>query len=535
MHGFEGFLGLVLVAMAIAVVAKRFDFPYPIALLLGGIGVASIPGMPHFRLDPQVVFFVLLPPILGEAAYFTSWRDFWRWRRAVFLLSFGLVTVTSAVVAYLCVTLIPGMTWAAGFLLGAIVSPPDAAAATAIMRHLSLPKRIVQILEGESLVNDAAALTVYRFAIAAVATGTFSLQEAALSFVWISAGGVAIGGAVGLLMVRIFPRFGDAQVEILSTFLVSYCSYVVAETVHASGVLAVVTAGLIVGWYSTHLFSAIMRIRGTAVWQTAIFLINATVFLAIGLQLPEVLRALEKYGRRDLIIWSAVIAGAVMLTRIIWVYPTTYLPRILSKKIREREPHPSWRAVSVVAWTGLRGVVSLAAAQAVPVMAGDQPFPHRDLILFLTVVVIFATLVLQGLTLRPLIRMLRLPADHSGAHEHLMARLRATERAIERLAVLETRAAATPAVLSRIRGYYEDRMAALRQEAEATETGGAPAHIDHTHSAAEQRIWLELAAAEREVLMELRRSRHIGDEAMRKVEHDIDLLEARMSAGAGGH
>jgi CPA1 family monovalent cation:H+ antiporter len=235
MHEFEGFLAVLLVAMAIAVIAKRFDFPYPIALLLGGIGVASIPGAPHFRLDPQVVFFVLLPPILGEAAYFTSWRDFWRWRRAVFLLAFGLVTVTSAVVAALCVALIPGMTWPVGFLLGAIVSPPDAAAATAIMRHLALPKRIVQILEGESLVNDAAALTVYRFAIAAVVTGTFSLQEAALSFLWISIGGVAIGGALGLLLVRIFPKFGDPQVEILSTFLVSYCSYVVAETVHASG------------------------------------------------------------------------------------------------------------------------------------------------------------------------------------------------------------------------------------------------------------------------------------------------------------
>jgi CPA1 family monovalent cation:H+ antiporter len=535
MHDFEAFLSLLLVAMAIAVIAKRFDFPYPIALLLGGIGVASIPGMPHFRLDPQVVFFVLLPPILGEAAYFTSWRDFWRWRRAVFLLAFGLVTVTSAVVAAICVTLIPGMTWAAGFLLGAIVSPPDAAAATAIMRHLPLSKRIVQILEGESLVNDAAALTVYRFAIAAVATGAFSFQEAALSFLWISVGGVAIGGALGLFLVKIFPTFGDPQVEILSTFLVSYCSYVVAETVHASGVLAVVTAGLIVGWNSPRLFNAITRIRGTAVWQTAIFLVNATVFLAIGLQLPDVLQALQQYDPQELAIWAAAVAMAVMLTRIVWVFPTTYLPRMLSKKIREREPHPSWRAVSVVAWTGLRGVVSLAAAQAVPLMAGDAPFPHRDLMLFLTVVVILATLVLQGLTLRPLIRLLRLPSDHSAAHEHVMARLHATERAMQRLAALEARAAASPAVLARVRGYYEDRIAAIKEEAEAMKTGGTPAPAAHSHSAAEQRVWLELAAAEREVLMELRRSRHIGDEAMRKVEHDIDLLEARMSATASGH
>ena len=533
MHGFEAFLGLVLVAMAIAVVAKRFDFPYPIALLLGGIGVASIPGLPVFRLDPQVVFFLLLPPILGEAAYFTSWRDFWRWRRAIFLLAFGLVTATSAVVAAICVYMIPGMTWSVGFLLGAIVSPPDAAAATAVMRHLPLPRRIVQILEGESLVNDAAALTVYRFATLAVVTGTFSLQSAALTFLWISLGGVAIGILIGLGIVKIFRHFQDAQVEILSTFLVSYCSYVLAETVHASGVLAVVAAGLILGWNSPRMFTATMRIRGTAVWETAIFLVNATVFLAIGLQLPEVVQALQHYGYGELALWGGTLAAAVILTRIIWVFPTTYLPRILFRSIREREPHPSWRAVSVVAWTGLRGVVSLAAAQAVPVMAGDGPFPHRDLLLFLTVVVILSTLVFQGLTLRPLIRILRLPPDQSAEHEHLMARLHATERAMQRLADIAAGAATSPAALARVHGYYEDRLAALRAEADGT-TGGASS-AEHQPSLTEHGIWLELAAAEREALMQLRRDRHIGDEAMRRIEREIDLLEARMSAGASGH
>lgn len=534
MHGFEVFLGLVLVAMAIAVVAKRFDFPYPIALLLGGIGVASIPGLPAIRLDPQVVFFLLLPPILGEAAYFTSWRDFWRWRRAIFLLAFGLVTATSAVVAALCVYLIPGMTWAVGFLLGAIVSPPDAAAATAVMRHLPLPRRIVQILEGESLVNDAAALTVYRFAILAVVTGSFSLQEAALSFLWISIGGVLIGGLLGLGLVKIFRHFRDPQVEILSTFLVSFCSYVLAETVHASGVLAVVTAGLIVGWNSPRLFTATTRIRGTAVWETAIFLVNATVFLAIGLQLPEVLKALQQYSPGELALWGGTLAAAVILTRILWVYPTTYLPRLLFRSIREREPNPGWRSVSVVAWTGLRGVVSLAAAQAVPVMAGDQPFPHRDLLLFLTVVVILATLVFQGLTLRPLIQVLRLPKDHSADHEHVMARLHATERAMQRLADLAG-SSTSPVVLARINGYYEDRLAALRAEAEAMKSGNGSDHKAHAHTLAEQRIWLELASVEREALVQLRRDRHIGDEAMRRIEHEIDLLEARMVGGASGH
>jgi CPA1 family monovalent cation:H+ antiporter len=234
-------------------------------------------------------------------------------------------------------------------------------------------------------------------------------------------------------------------------------------------------------------------------------------------------------------LWGAAISAAVILTRIAWVFPTTYLPRMLSRSIRDREPHPSWRAVSVVAWTGLRGVVSLAAAQAVPVMAGGAPFPHRDLLLFLTFVVILATLVMQGLTLRPLIGLLRLPKDRSTADEHLLAKLHSTERAMQHLADLEARSAAPPTILARIRGYYEDRLAAVKAEADMAKAGGETHHAHDSAALAEHRVWLELAAAEREVLMQLRRDRHIGDEAMRKIEHEIDLLEARMSAGSSGH
>src|SRR3954453_9456773 len=272
MHSFGLLIGLLSISLAVAVAVKRLNFPYPIALVVAGIGIASIPGAPRVEIDPDVIFYILLPPILAEAAYLTSWRDFWRWRRAIFLLAFGLVTTTTAVVAFLCTAMIPGMNWATGFLLGAIVSPPDAAAATAIMRNFHLPRRVVQILEGESLVNDAAALTVYRFAIAAVVSGTFSFPRAALSFFWIAGAGVAVGLGCAYLFVKLYPHFKDPQVEILSTFLVGYIAYVAAEAMHSSGVLAVVASGLIFGWHAPRLFSATTRLRAGAVWETAIFL-----------------------------------------------------------------------------------------------------------------------------------------------------------------------------------------------------------------------------------------------------------------------
>jgi CPA1 family monovalent cation:H+ antiporter len=529
MHSFGLLIGLLSIALAVAVAVKRLNFPYPIALVVAGIAIASIPGAPRVEIDPEVIFYILMPPILAEAAYFTSWRDFWKWRRAIFLLAFGLVTTTTIVVAGLCVAMIPGMNWATGFLLGAIASPPDAAAATSIMRSFRLPRRVVQILEGESLVNDASALTVYRFAIAAIVSGTFSFPRAALSFLWISGAGVAVGVACAYVLVKLYPHLKDPQVEILSSFLLGYIAYVGAEAIHASGVLAVVASGLIFGWHAPQLFSATTRLRAGAVWETAIFLLNATVFLAIGLQMPSATAALHNYRREDLWLWGSALALAVIVTRVAWVFPGTYLPRMLSARIREREPAPSWRAVSVVAWTGLRGVVSLAAAEAVPrTMTDGTPFPHRDLILFLTFVVIMTTLVLQGLTLGPLIRGLKLEPDHSLQEEHLAASIHAAERAVNRIGELEKTVGTDSAVIHRVRGYYNDRLTSLRAQLELAPlepTGGKP---EEFRTIAEQRIWWELARAEREAVLSLRKQRRIGDEAMRKIENDIDLLEARI-------
>jgi Na+/H+ antiporter len=524
----EVFFFLLLAALCIAIGARRAGFPYSVALLLGGLLLALIPGLPVVELTPEMVFLVLLPPILFVAAYFTSWRDFWRWRRAIILLAFALVTATSAVVAAICVHFIPGMNWATGFVLGAIVSPPDAAAAVSITRGVRLPRRIVQVLEGESLINDAAGLTIYRFALAAVMTGTFSLAEAAATFVWIAAGGIAIGVALAFVAVRLFPRLKDPQVEIVASFLLCYLSYFLAEAIHVSGVLATVAAGLLFGWHSPEILSATTRIRATAVWQTVLFVINVMMFLLIGLQLREVFQGLRGYPMEALIGWSAACAAGVILLRMIWVFPNAYIPRLLSRRIRETEPPPTWQGVFVVGWTGLRGAVSMAAALALPLETSrGLPFPYRNMILFITFSVILVTLLLQGLSLRAVICKLGLPEDHSSEEEEIGARISAIEQALERLAEMERQQSAPSNVFDRVRGYLEDQLGAMRAQQEM-ETGTEAPDPHAFQSIAEQRLWWEVARVQRETVVEMRRSRRIGDEAMRQIEQDIDLLEARI-------
>lgn len=536
MHSLEVFFGLIFIALVVAAMARHCHLPIPIVLVLGGLALGLVPGLPKVALDPHLVFFVLLPPILFGAAYFTSWRDFWRWRRAIFLLSFGLVFFTSAAVAALCVYFIPGITWATGFVLGAIVSPPDAAAATSIMRGLRLPRRIVQILEGESLVNDAAGLTVYRFAVAAVVTSQFSLQEATITFLWISLGGIVIGAVLGWLFVKCYPWLRDSDIEILMTFMLSYGAYSLAELAHASGVLATVVAGLILGWHSPELFSAHTRLRGTAVWQSVIFFFEIVIFVLIGLQLPEIFASLGGYPLLWLVKEAFVISLGVIVIRFLWVFPAAYLPHYVSSRIRATEPTPSWQGVTIVSWTGLRGVVSLAAALALPEeTASGLPFPYRSLVLFLTFAVILVTIVLQGGTLRRLVAWLHLPEDVSSEAEILRARLAGIEHALERMSQLEEQKAAPQLVLDRVRGYFEDRLADARAQLDLEEGSETPERPEGFQTLAEQRIWWELARAEREAVVRLRREQRIGDEALRHIEGELDLLEARLVPQAAAH
>ncbi len=528
MNAVEQFLALMTAAMVIAAVAKRFDLPYPLALVIGGLGLSLIPELPAVHLDPEIVFFLFLPPVLSEAAYFTSWRDFWRFRRPILMLAFGLVTVTTLVVAAVCAWLIPGMSWVAGLTLGAIVSPPDAAAATSVMRGLRLPRRIVQILEGESLVNDASALVLYRFSVAAIVTGAFSATEASMTLAWVSIGGIAIGSLVGWLYVKLFPYIRDPEVEILSTLAASYACYFAAEEVHASGVLSTVAGGMMLGWYAPTLFSSSMRMRAVAVWQSVIFVVNALIFILIGLQLPTVMAELGGYPPLMLAWWAALVCVAVIGMRLAWVFTGAFVQKFVWK-CPAGDNAPESKGLLVIGWTGLRGVVSLAAALALPLETEHGlPFPYRSLILFLTFVVILVTLLVQGFTLRPLIRWLGLEADRSSEEETLMARMHAVERVIDRIGLFEEEGQIPQPAIQRVRSFFEDRLTGLREQLNLETGNDDPENPAEFVSLAEQRLWWELAKVEREAVLELRRSQRIGDEAMREIEREIDLLEARL-------
>src|SRR5688572_1488244 len=408
MHVAETIIGLLLAVAVIAWVAARVKVPYPILLVVGGLGLSFIPGLPHVRLDPHLVFVLFLPPLLYYAGLLTSWRDFRANIRPISLLATGLVLFTTCLVAAAAHFVI-GMDWAPAFVLGAIVSPPDAVAATAITERLRVPRRVSVILEGESLVNDATALVAYRFAVAAIVTGAFSLGQASARFVLVVVGGVLVGLLAAMLVAWVRPRLKDSAVEGMLSLLTPYVAYLPAEWLGVSGVLAVVTAGIYISRRLGHITTPRVRLRAFATWETIIFLLNGLVFVLIGLQLAELRRAIPEEGWLTRIRYAAIIGGVAIAVRILWVFPAAWLSRRLPQKVRDPLPPPPREQVFLVAWTGMRGVVSLAAALALPEFtASGAPFPHRELIIIVTFGVILITLVGQGLTLPPLIRYLKL-------------------------------------------------------------------------------------------------------------------------------
>ncbi len=521
----EIFVGLLLSVAVLALVARKLTIPYPILFVLGGLLLGLIPKLPKVRLDPELVFLFFLPPLLFPAALFTSWRDFRANLRPISLLAIGLVLFTTVAVAYLAYYFM-GLPLAAGFVLGAIISPPDAIAATAIADRLNLPRRIVTILEGESLVNDSTALVAYRFAVLAVVTGSFSLARAGGQFFIVGVGGIVIGLIVGWLAEQFHKRVDDAPIEITVSLLTPFVAYLSAERLGVSGVLAVVTAGLYLGWRLPELLTFKTRLQGGPVWEMVEFLLNGFVFILIGLQLPEVLNALSK-GTIPIprLIWYALfISVAVILIRILWVFPATYLPRLIFRKLCRRDPHPPWQHVTIVAWTGMRGVVSLAAALALPFTLRDgSPFPGRDLILFLTFVVIVTTLVLQGLSLPLLIRWLGVKDDGSMEKEERKARLKANRDALARLNAISEPNPGKADALQRLRVEYEDHI--LQVEGAESKNADTPLRL---FSSEYERLSYEALQTERETIIELRNQDVISDEVLRRIQRDIDLAEARL-------
>jgi len=523
MEAVEVVLGLLVLVALLTVVARRIGIPYPILMTLGGLALGLIPGLPRIELAPELVFLLFLPPLLFAAAYFTSPRELLANARPIGLLAVGLVLATTGVVAVVVHALVPSIGWPAAFALGAIVSPPDAVAATAIAQRLGLPRRLVIILEGESLVNDATALVAYRLAVAAALTGAFSLGEAAGSFVFVSVGGVGIGLAVGWLIVQTMKRLEDPPVEVLISLLGPFAAWLPAEALGVSGVLSVVTAGIVLGRSASRILGSDARVLGLGVWQMLVFVLNGLVFILIGLQLPGILdhlSASESAG--ELAVLAVVVSATVILVRLVWVFPAAYLPRMLPGALRARDPAPSPRSVLVLGWAGMRGVVSLAAALALPITLADgTPFAGRELVLFLTFSVILATLVGQGLSLPWLIRRLGIGDDGSAAHEELHAREAAIGAALLRLDELADEWPGHRELIDNLRERHEHATGHLEHDHEA---GEAPLDQEAVEHGAIQRAVIE---AQRLAVIDLRDRGVIGDEALRRVERELDLEELR--------
>lgn len=514
-------LVLLGVVTALAEVTDRIRIPYPTLLVIAGIGIGIVPGLPTVILDPEIVFLIFLPPILYAAAWSTSWPDFKAARRPVTLLAIGCVIFTTCLVALAAHLFIPAFTWAEAFVLGAIISPPDAVAATAATKGLGVPQRVITILEGESLVNDATGLIAYRYAVVAVATGAFNFWVAGGQFLVVASGGVALGMFIGWVFLWIHKITPDnATTDTTMTFLTPYIAYLVAEEVHVSGVLSVVTAGLFLSRHSSEIFSHQTRLQATGTWNTVLFILNGIVFILIGLQLPRILESFDYIQLIPTLKYGGIVSLTVILGRIAWVYPGAYIPRWVDRYIRQNEPRPSPRLATIVAWAGMRGVVSLAAALALPLTIQEGiPFPNRDLIVFLTFCVIFATLVLQGLTLRPLVAWLGITREENELLVEEEVRLKIAYAIVEHIEENYS-LVLSPEVLNQIKTRYEMRIQRIRKD--QSEQRFDPLLISEFN-----RIQQELLSRERQFVITMRREGRINDEVLRRIEYELDLEEAR--------
>ena len=513
-------LAIAFAAIVVAVTAlgRRLPVPPPILQVAAGFLVGLVPGMTIPRLEPDLVFFVFLPPVLWAAAFFTSLRDFNANRRPIGLLAIGLVLATSVAVAVAARALFPGMSWAVAIALGAIVSPPDAVAAAAIVSRLPVPRRVIVILEGESLVNDASALILYRSAVAAAVTGVFSWGESIVRF-FVDAGvGVAIGILIAWLVLRAIRWSRDVMAETLLTLAAPYVAWVAAETLHVSAVLACVAGGLFLRRHFSSAVAPLSRLQNRSVWDLAIFVLNAAIFLLLGVQCRALLAEVPA-GTLGSVVRAGVVIGVVaIVVRLLWVPIATYAPRILSRRIRRDDPSPAWQPVFLVAWTSMRGIVSLATALALPlVLADGTPFPYRREILLVTMCVIVLTLVVQGLTLAPMIRAFAFVPEKTHHVEARVARLEAARRGAETLEDLSREPWVDARDVEWLRGELRDRLRLLEHHA------GEPE--------GRRRLRTEMMRAERRMLVRLRNEGAISDEVLRELEQELDFEAVRVGAG----
>jgi CPA1 family monovalent cation:H+ antiporter len=517
---------LLAVTAAVGVASARLKVPPSILLVITGVVLALVPGLPALELAPELVLLLVLPIVVYWSAVAMSWREFRFNLRPISMLAVGCVMFTTAAAAAAAHWLL-GLTWPEGFVLGAIISPPDALAPLSIARRLQLPRRILTILEGEGLANDATALILYRFAVVAVSLGAFSLGHAAGLFCVIVVGEILWGIGVGWVMLRLRRWAADPPIEITLSVLTPFLAYWPPEYLGGSGVLATVTVGLYVSWNGPRLISPATRLQGVFFWDFLTYTIEGIVFLITGLQARTLMAGIRGYSLRELVISAAVVSAVVIAARFAWMFPATYIPRWLSASLRRRDPSPPWQWPFALAFTGVRGIVSLAAALALPLATDDgAPFPHRDLILFLTFCVIMVTLVGQGLAMPAAMRALGLARAgyrerHADREAEFVARRQAAEAAVARLGRLVSERKLTEELVAPLRSSYRDRLRHLEQRSD-----GNLGHrkLTETH----EEIELLLLAAERERVNELSRAGQLKDEARRRIERELDLRDAQL-------
>jgi monovalent cation/hydrogen antiporter len=520
------FLLLLLFVVAFGALAKKLQTPYPIVLVLAGLLLSLVPGIPKITLNPDVIFFAVLPPLLYSAAWITSWREFSYNLVSITLLAFGVVLSTVLGVAWVGPWFLSGFDWRMGLVLGAVVAPTDAIAATSIARRVGLPKRIVDILEGESLVNDATGLLALEFGVAIlVRAETPTVSGSLVRLIYLVTAGLAVGLVVAAIVNWVERRIDNGPIEIALSLMIPYVAYLSADSIRASGVLAVVSCGLYLSRKSATFFSPSVRLQAWAVWDSLTFILNGLVFVLIGLQLPTVLHGIQNYNLRELLLYGMVFSVTLIVFRLLWTFPGALVSNFVRRRVfHQKEPLPPPWQIFVVGWTGMRGVVSLAAAIALPAtLANGAPFTQRNLIIFLTFIVILVTLVLQGLTLPPLIRALGLAGASGGNTEEAEARRVIIEAALGHLAsVREKSESEADEVYDDLEHHYLNRLSALTADA---------ADIHAGHHTRYVRVSRDLLMVERQTAVRLRNEGRINDELLRDLEREMDLSETRFLTG----
>jgi Na+/H+ antiporter len=515
---------LLVTAATLLILAGPLRVPYPILLVLGGLLIGFAPGVPRLTMPPDVVLVGILPPLLYQSAFFTGVRELRQSIQSISLLAVGLVIATTAGVAVVAHQLVH-LRWPEAFILGAVVSPTDPIAATAIGRRLGVPRRLIDVIEGESLINDGTALVLLRAAIVAAVAGTFSPWGASARLVLSIVGGVAVGLAVGYVVRHVRRRLDNPPLEITIAFLTGYLAFLPAAAVGVSGVLAAVTAGVYLGWYTPEVTTVETRLQGSAFWEIVTFLLNVLLFGLVGLQLRPILDGLSGLGAGTLVGDAVVVVLAVVAIRFAWVFASMYLPKRLIPHGPERRRTRPWRYSTFIAWNGMRGAVTIAAALLVPLTTdGGDPLPGRGLIVFLAFAVVLATLVGQGLSLPYLIQALGIQSDEAAAdNEESQARILAAEAALVRLDELESEAWVRDDTAERLRGLYRFRIDRFRSRSDPDGDGKI-----EKRSLKYQRLRRELLEAERRAVVELRNTGEIRDEVMRRIERDLDLEASRL-------